>query len=338
MLVIGLVVAGCAKPAPAPPPAGGEAAPPPPKAEPTVIKAVSFLPVDFIDSVHAKKYAEQVKLRSGGQLIIDIVGDGEVIPTEDQIFAVKEGRIDMIFSCGDDISQGSPVGFAMALTGPMKPWEEREAGIWDFYREILARDCNVYWLGSLMHPQWWDLFTNVRAEHPEDLKGLKIRCGATHFGSVEAVGAVPVSTTMMEIYTAMERGIVDGFVFPPAGWTEFGWQEVTKYWVGPQIVRMQNSCPLINLDVWNSLTKQEQDLLTQTVIDMEEDMYALHWWIWTGEEYGEASIVNAGVERIEWTAEENKWFQETWKNALWDYVEKQMKPDDFARFEKLVGH
>lgn len=322
---------------PPPPPGDGEEAPPPPPPEPTVIKAVSWLPVDFIASAHALRYAEQVELRSNGQLIIDIIGDGEIIPTEEQIFAIKEGRIDMIFSCGDDISQGSPVGFAMVLTG-MKPWEEREAGIWDFYREILARDCNVYWLGSLMHPQWWDIFTNVEVKSPDDLKGLQIRAGATHFGSLEAIGAIPVTTGMMEIFTAMERHTIDGFVFPPCGWTQFGWQDVTKYWVGPQVVRSQNSCPLINLDVWNSLTKAEQDLLTQTVIDMEEDMWALHWWIWTGEEYGEASIINAGVERIEWTEEENKWFQEAWMEALWDYVEEQMNPDDFARFEGLVGH
>jgi len=302
-----------------------------------VIKALSWLPVDFIASAHALKYAEQVKLRSNGQLIIDIIGNGEVIPTEEQIFAIKEGRIDMIFSCGDDISQGSPMGFAMVLTD-MKPWEERERGIWDFYREVFARDCNVYWLGSLIHPQWWLLFSNVEAKTPGDLKGLKIRSGATHFGSLEAIGAIPISTPMMEIYTAMERGVVDGFVFPPCGWTQFGWQEVTKYWVGPRLVRGQNSCPLINLDVWNSLTKAEQDLLTQTVIDMEEDIWALHWWIWTGEEYGEASIVNAGVKHIEWTEEENKSFQNTWREALWDYVEKQVSPDDFARFEKLVGH
>jgi TRAP-type C4-dicarboxylate transport system substrate-binding protein len=317
-----------------------EVTPPPPtspaKPEPTVIKAISWLPVDFVYSDTLLLYAEQVKLRSNGQLIIDVIGDGEVIPTEEQIFAVKEGRIDMIFSCGDDISQAWPLGFAMVLTG-MKPWEEREAGIWDFYRETLARDCNVYWLGQLMAPMWWNLFTNVRAEHPEDLKGLKIRCGATFFGSVEAIGAVPVSTAMSEIYTAMERGMVDGFVFPPSGWTQFGWQEVTKYWVGPRLLASQNCTPLINLDKWNSLTKEEQNLLTQTVIDMEKVVWAYTWWEWAGDEYGEGAIVNAGVERIEWTDEENKSFQETWREALWDYVEGQVKPDDFARFEKLVG-
>ena len=345
VLAVFFLMTGCA-PAPAAdpaPPAEADPAPtpaedpPPPPAEPTVIKAVTFLPVGFIATEHAHRYVEEIEQRSNGQLIIDIIGAGDVIPTEEQIFAVKEGRIDMIFSCGDDISQASPMGFAMILTG-MDVWEEREAGIWDFYREIFARDCNAYYLGSLQHPMWWNLFTNVEAKSPDDIKGLKIRCGATHFGSVAAVGAEPISTPMMEIYTAMERGMIDGFVFPPCGWTQFGWHEVTDYWVGPRLVRGQNSTPLINLDVWNSLTQEEQDLLTQTVIDIEQDMFDLHWWIWTGDEYGEESILNAGVQHIKWSDEDSEMFQEAWKNALWDYVEDQVRPDDFARFKELVGH
>ncbi len=304
--------------------------------EPTVIKALTWLPVDFIAAEHAHLFAEEIEQRSDGQLIIDIIGAGDVIPTEEQIFALKEGRIDMIFSCGDDISQGTPMGFAMVLTG-MDPWEEREAGIWDFYREVFARDTNSYYLGSLMHPMWWLLFTNEEAQSPADLEGQKIRCGATFFEAVRESGAEPVSMPMMDIYTGMERGMIDGFVFPPCGWTQFGWHEVTDYWVGPRLVRGQNSTPLINMDVWNSLTEEEQDLLTQTVIDMEDEMYDLHHWIWSGEEHGEESILDAGVEHIEWTEEENEEFQEIWRNALWDYVEEQVDPDDFARFEELVG-
>jgi TRAP-type transport system periplasmic protein len=335
VFVLGLLAAGCT---PSAPPDETGPVQPSPEPEPTkVLTALCWLPADMIYGKHMFMYKDWVENYSDGRLVIDVKGNGEVIPTEEQIFAVGKGTIDMIFSCGDDISQGSPVGYSMVLTD-MKPWEERERGIWDFYNETLGRDCNVHYLGQLMAPQWWDLFTNVKTDTPDDLKGLKIRSGATHFGSVEAVGAIPVTTPMGDIYTAMERGIVDGFVFPPIGWTQWGWQDVTKYWVGPRLVEGQNSTPLINLDVWNSLTKQEQDWLTQPIIDHEDEIYGFHYWCWAGDVYGEEAIVNAGVERIEWTDEENKWVQDTWSEALWDYVEGQMNSDDFARFEELVGH
>jgi len=336
MLVIGLVV-GCAKPAPAPAPAPTPA--PTPTPEVKTLSAVCLIPGDFILMKPMLMYADWVKEYSNGELVIDILGDGEVIPTEEQIFAVGGGTVDMIFSCGDDISQASPVGYAMMGLANMKPWEERESGLWDFWRETLARDCNVYWLGHYQSPLWNVLTTNVAAKSPDEVKGLKIRCGATHFGSVKAVGAVPVSTPMSDIYTSMERGIVDGFVFPAGGWPEFGWQEVTKYWVGPRINYIVcSSCPLINLDVWNSLSQEEQGWLTQPLIDHEEELYAFIWWVHTGDVYGEEAILNAGLERIEWSDEDNKWFQDIWKEAYWDYVEGKMDSTDFTRLEKLVGH
>jgi len=341
-LVIGLVVVGCAKPAPAPAPAPAPtpapipAPAPTPKPEAKTLTAVGFIPVDNISMDHMWKYKAAVEKYSGGQLIIDVKGAGEVIPPAEQIFAVKKGIVDMMFSMGDMISEGSPIGFAMTLTN-MKPWEEREKGIWDFYRETLGRDANVYYLGQLMSPQWWILTGNVAAKSPDDLKGLKIRTGATLFGSVEAIGAVPVSTPHGDIYTSVERGVVDAFLFPPIGWLQWGWQEVTKYWVGPRLQIMQNSCPLINLDVWNSLSEEQQNWLTQPIIDNEEVWYGYNWWLFTGEPYGEEAILKAGLERIEWSEEDSKWMQDTFREALWDFVEGQVNPDDFAKFEKLVG-
>lgn len=339
MLVIGLVISGCAKPAPAPAPAPTPApAPSPaPAPEPKTLEAVGFIPVDNIAMAFMWKYKDLVEQYSDGQLIIDILGASEVIPTEEQIFALKSGNIDMLFSMGDDIAWATPLGFAMVLTN-MKPWEEREKGIWDYYREILARDCNAYWLGHMSAPLWFLIGTNVAAKSPDDLKELRIRCGATHYGSVEAIGAKPVGTPMMDIYTAMERGVIDAFAFPPLGWTQWGWHEVTKYWVGPRLMFGQNTCPLVNLDVWNSLSEEEQNWMTQPVLDHEMDFYAWTWWTKSGQEYGEESLLRAGLQRIEWTDEDNKWFQRTWRAALWDYVEGKMDPADFARFEKLVGH
>jgi len=305
--------------------------------KPRVLSAVGLIPVDNINMKHMWQYKEWVENASKGQLIIDIKGNGEVIPTEEQIFALSKGRIDMIFSMGDDISQMTPLGSAMVLTG-MPPWEEREKGIWDFYREIIARDCNAYWLGPLYSAQFFTLTTNVKATSPKDLKGKKIRAGSSFFDSVKAVGAVPVSTPLMEIYTAMERGTIDGFVMVPVGYTQFGWHEVTKYWTGPKLLEGSTpSCPLINMDVWKSLSDQEKKWLTQPIVDHLEEMYGYHFWLYGGQKYGTGAMLGSGVERIEWSEKDNEWFRNTWHDALWGYVKKHMKADDFKRFSDLVG-
>ena len=98
------------------------------------------------------------------------------------------------------------------------------------------------------------------------------------------------------------------------------------------------ACPLISLDLWKSLSEQEKKWLTQPLLDHEEDIYAYHFWIYRGAKYGIEATLNAGVKRIEWSEEDNESFKETWYEALWDYIEENMKSQDFDRFEKLVGH
>ncbi|WP_300459154.1 TRAP transporter substrate-binding protein DctP [Desulfobacula sp.] len=306
--------------------------------KPRVLSAVGLIPVDNINMKHIWQYKEWVENASKGQLIIDIKGAGEVIPSEEQIFALSKGRIDMIFSMGDDISQMTPLGSAMVLTG-MPPWEEKEKGVWDFYREIIKRDCNAYWVGPLYTAQFLTLTTNVKAKSPGDLKGKKIRTGASYFDSVKAVGAIPVSVSLMEIYTAMERNTIDGFTMVPVGYTQFGWHEVSKYWVGPKLLEGSTpSCPLINQDVWESLSPQEQKWLTQPIIDHLEEIYAYHFWLYNGQKYGTGAMLTSGIERIEWSEKDNEAFKKTWDDALWGYVQKNMNPEDFNRFSKLVGH
>jgi len=301
-----------------------------------ILKAVCEIPADNIAMSIAWKYADAVKRYSNGQLVINILGNGEVIPTEEQIFAVGKGIIDVDFIMGDDISQATGLGLGMSQTN-MKPWEERERGIWDFYRKVLAEETNTFWLGHNLAPQWWVITANTPWKSPKEMKGAKLRCGSTHFAAVKAIGAIPVSTPMSEIYSAMERGVVDGFIFPSGGWIEWGWQEVTKYIVGPRILVGQNSCPLINLDVWKSLSKQEQQWLLQPMLDYEKDWYAFSYWIFSGDVYGEEAMVKAGLKRIGWSDEDNKWFDRTWRDASWKYATSEMKPHVAKSFSELIG-
>ncbi|MBA7549910.1 Solute-binding protein [subsurface metagenome] len=169
------------------------------------------------------------------------------------------------------------------------------------------------------------------------MKGLKIRCGPSYFGAVEAIGAVPLSVPFPEIYTSMERGVVDAFLFPPSGWLQFGWAEVTEYVVGPSILHGQNSCPLVNLDVWNSLSEEEKNWVTQPFLDNEQEWYDFWIDVFGGPEYGEEAMKNAGLEFIEWSDEDNAWFQKTIIDATWVYATEQMSPEVVAEFARLIG-
>ncbi|MFH1488424.1 MAG: ABC transporter substrate-binding protein, partial [Pseudomonadota bacterium] len=62
-------------------------------------------------------------------------------------------------------------------------------------------------------------------------------------------GAAPVTTPPTEIYTSMERGVVDGFMWPNVGMVSFGLQEVTKYVLDPGVFQMEPAT-VIYMEKW----------------------------------------------------------------------------------------
>jgi len=87
----------------------------------------------------------------------------------------------------------------------------------------------------------------------EDLKNLKINCeGRIVAQTLKALGAVPVNMATPEIYSSLERGVIDGTVFGWEGTIAFKIQDVTKYRTECDLCVM--AWPIImNLAKWNSL-------------------------------------------------------------------------------------
>ena len=56
----------------------------------------------------------------------------------------------------------------------------------------------------------YQLWSNNKITNVEDLSGKKVRCPSpTYVEVTKAVGAIPVSVPAGEIYTAMQKGIID---------------------------------------------------------------------------------------------------------------------------------
>ncbi|PNK61021.1 TRAP transporter substrate-binding protein [Psychrobacter sp. FDAARGOS_221] len=72
--------------------------------------------------------------------------------------------------------------------------------------------------------------TNKLIKTPEDMKGLRIRRPSAVAGDIiESMGASPVGLPANDMYTSLQRGVVDGLSFPWEAVTTFKIDEVTKY-------------------------------------------------------------------------------------------------------------
>ena len=68
-----------------------------------------------------------------------------------------------------------------------------------------------------------------------------------------ALGATVMQTAPGEVYTALERGVVDGYGWPIGGIFDLNWQEKTKYRVDPGFYDAEVSL-IVNLDAWKKLS------------------------------------------------------------------------------------
>jgi TRAP-type C4-dicarboxylate transport system substrate-binding protein len=85
---------------------------------------------------------------------------------------------------------------------------------------------------------------------------------------MKALGASPVTMAPTDIYTAMERGVVDGFMWPRVGMISWGLQEVTKFMIVPGVFQMEPAT-MVNLDRWKKIPKDLQDLLLEVIQEYE---------------------------------------------------------------------
>jgi len=264
--------AACAKPAPAPAPAPTPApapAPAPaPPAEKIVIKAVTAFPKTHPNNDPVPIYIERVNKACEGELEIDWLGGPEVNGSFDQPDAVRTGTVDMLLYM--------PFGYTTALMpeaeakglSVLASWEERESGAYDLWVEIIGKRLNAYYLGMYHTLIPFNVFCNPKIEKIEDFNGLTIRVMPLYIPFMEALGVAPQTIPSSEMYTAVERGVVDGFMWPQWGPTGFAMQEVTKYRIDPGVFNIeQMAC--VNLDVWNKIPEHLQSIMIEEFKVME---------------------------------------------------------------------
>ena len=97
---------------------------------------------------------------------------------------------------------------------------------------IYDQKMNAVLLARHIENNPFHLYLTKRITGP-DLTGLKLRITPVYRDFFQALGATVVQTAPGEVYTALERGVVDGYGWPITGIFDLGWHEKTKFRVDP---------------------------------------------------------------------------------------------------------
>jgi TRAP-type C4-dicarboxylate transport system substrate-binding protein len=107
-------------------------------------------------------------------------------------------------------------------------------------------------------PNFQILLKDKKVTKLEDMKGLRLRCGGIADEALKLYGSVPVKLKHTDMYLSMQRGVVDGIVFPVGAGRSFKLEEVSKYCLKMDFFSY-HLMEAMNLKTWNRLPKDLQD-------------------------------------------------------------------------------
>lgn len=296
---------------------------------PVTFTAVSFVPKNNVMADPLFIFQERVEEASKGRLAIKYRGGPEAIPCFEQIEAVKNGLVDMALLPTAYYVPQIPLVDAVKLSR-ITPWEERQTGAYDLLNRLHHEKVNAYYLGRFTNGVEFHLYINKRIDKP-DFSGLKIRVTPIYKPFVEALGGVVMTTAPGEVYTALERGVVDGYGWPSFRISDFGWHEVTKYVIDPGFYQVDVGI-VINLDIWNRLQKDHQDLLISVAKQVEHES-SDHFATIKSEE--RELIFSKGVQVIRFSGENREKYLEAAYKAGWEQVCSKC-PQTGPEYRKMV--
>lgn len=184
-----------------------------------------------------KNYAEQVKIKSGGRLLIEVYPSAQLGSDEDVIEQAIQGVNVAVVTdpgrMGNYVSDFGILGMAYFSNSYDDILKIVESNIYKKWEVELAEKNNI----RVLSFNWTDgvrsFFLNKEAAKPSDLKGLRIRTtGAPAWAeSVKSLGATPVAMPWTETYSAIQTKAVDGCEVQLTSAIDSHIYEVTKYLV-----------------------------------------------------------------------------------------------------------
>jgi len=264
-------------------------------AQEVTLRLVSAFPENQFYVKRTVEWIEKVNKEGKGVLQINFIGGPKAIPTFEVGKAVQSGVVDVGLSTGAFYTNVMPEADILKLSETSAA-EQRKNGGYDLINKIWAEKGNMRYLAKVVEFTPFHLYLNKKIDKP-DLTGLKIRITPVYREFFQSMGASVMTTAPGEVYTALERGVIDGYGWPIHALFDLNWQEKTKYRVDPGFYNAEVGL-VMNLDKYKGLPAKARQFLDQEALGYEKRND-----FWKTYNAGEAKRqAEAGIETITFDA------------------------------------
>jgi TRAP-type C4-dicarboxylate transport system substrate-binding protein len=225
------------------------------------LRIQSVYPEGSHGPVLLKDFAKKVEEYTKGQVKVELFWPGQVVGLTEAYDAVAKGVIEGTYSCLIYYGGIVPEGKTEWLPFNWRTTEESvdiylKAGYLDLMRKANTPH-NIHYLFP-MYSATMGCMTKFPVKTLEDFKGKKMRATGLDGPIVKLMGCGAVSLPATELYTTLQRGTVDGVIYPFYTLDTYKLYEVVNHIVLPGLHTPSISGVYLNLDFWKSLTPELQ--------------------------------------------------------------------------------
>jgi TRAP-type C4-dicarboxylate transport system substrate-binding protein len=206
-------------------------------------------------------YLKNVEAASKGDVTFKLSGP-ETAPPFEQLQPVSAGVFQLLFTHPGYHVGNTPFLLSIdGLKGDSKAM--REAGLYDLIDKHFERfGLKLVFMTKSIEGSGYQLILRQPIGPSGDLSGRKIRGTQSYSGVLALLHASPVVLPPGEVYTALDKGVVDGAAWPSIGVLDYKWNEVAKYLMRP-LFGSSTYYLFINSKAWSALSKPQQAVLVE---------------------------------------------------------------------------
>ncbi len=227
-----------------------------------------------------ERFAEWINQMSGGRLQIRVYGGGELIPPLEAFDAVSTGTAQLAHGAAYYWAGKIPAAqfFASVPFGmnaqQVNAWILKGGGL-ELWREIYEDFDLVPFLAGNTIAQMGGWF-NREINSISDLKGLKMRIPGLGSRVFEKAGGSAVLSAGSEIYTNLERGVIDAteWIGPYHDYL-MGFHKIAKYYYSPGWHEAGTALELIiNKSIYDELSPDLKEMIASAAGRLNQEMMA----------------------------------------------------------------
>ena len=262
----------------------------------------ALLPCKLIEQYWAPNLYE----RTNGQLMLTVSSFPELgLGGPDTLQLVSDGTLSMANIYTGYVAGELPAIEVQSLWGIYPDWETMYLSLTDMHaqlEEMVARETAG---GIIVNHNWYSgndqfFFSKKPLRTLDDFDGLKTRSHAAALSDwINGMGASAQFLAFSEVYTALERGILDAGVTGSTPGYGQRWYEVTGYLNGP-LKSLLSTNNVVNADVWNKIPADLQQIFIEEGAKAELEQLRLTS---IQNVTGVQKNVDAGMELVEFSPE-----------------------------------